>query len=530
MADDATRLLSHRCNVFVANLNSAEGSAVMDGATTKHFTVGHHYWLQRALQDHPWRVTDPTQADVIFINATFAYSSHADRARFVAANNEVHHCKDSPSQCAALGLSTSPCRPTRFATGTCSQQECAGKAQRLGVASVAQDGSKTHWIKDFSMREAGAVESSQELIAPFVVYQPAWLIGEAASGRGDAGLTRVPWNKRRLVFFAGHMPLPWLYSPIRWDLWRRLVHDPRATVFTSDLHRFLGYELCTNLSLMNTTNVGERRSKIRAYLRANCERCCELNPSKARNCATVYRPPHEECPSATGGNDSAYCRQAEVAAEFWVRSLPTKCQSPRHPHNMSADLRAGRDAAIQGSRMDLEEYMRQSMSHKFCLVAHGDDPTTHKLPEVMAIAGMGGCLPLVVHTLSPEAHLPYAKHIDYCRVGFLLTVSKHGIPDRDSVIGRVLSRLEQVTADEAAERHAVAAVLRGAFVVREGATLEQPAAAHYIVASMCARALRLRNVSSCGMGGHLEASMREGASNLELEQRGALNRCWKDKW
>ena len=42
------------------------------------------------------------------------------------------------------------------------------------------------------------------------------------------------------------------------------------------------------------------------------------------------------------------------------------------------------------------EYLRLAMGHRFCLVAPGDYPSTHKVAEAMALGGSGGCIPVFV--------------------------------------------------------------------------------------------------------------------------------------
>ena len=102
----------------------------------------------------------------------------------------------------------------------------------------------------------------------------------------------------------------------------------------------------------------------------------------------------------------------------------------------------------------------------------------------------------LLHARAPTSTV-YPPQIDYCRVGFLLR------PPHVANMHRMLGRLEGVDAREAAERHAVAAKLRTAFIQREGATLDQPSAAHYLVAAMCARAQRSQAVAECALhSGH----------------------------
>ena len=105
-----------------------------------------------------------------------------------------------------------------------------------------------------------------------------------------------------------------------------------------------------------------------------------------------------------------------------------------------------------------------------------------------------------------------------CSVGFLAS-NKHAVDMRS-----ILNRLETVSAHEATRRQRVAARLRGAFVQREGATFDAPSAAHYIVAAMCARARRTRNVTRCGHGHHHRADRedaREGERGRAATSRSA---------
>lgn len=150
---------------------------------------------------------------------------------------------------------------------------------------------------------------------------------------------------------------------------------------------------------------------------------------------------------------------------------------------------------------------------RFCLIAHGDDATTHKLPETMAIAALGGCLPLIVHTSPHAYHLPYAADLDYCKVAFLVS----GDIKAWSRMSHVLDRLDTVSAEEAASRQRVAAAWRGAFVVREGATFEAPIAAHYMLASMCAAAQRRRGADALARCSKAEEGTSPAVSRQEWE-------------
>ena len=68
----------------------------------------------------------------------------------------------------------------------------------------------------------------------------------------------------------------------------------------------------------------------------------------------------------------------------------------------AAVRRAGVDFASEladmrwSQRLAHAEYLRLAMRHRYCVVARGDFPSTHKMTEVIALGGAGGCIPLYV--------------------------------------------------------------------------------------------------------------------------------------
>lgn len=326
-----------------------------------------------------------------------------------------------------------------------------------------------------------------------------------------------------------------LYSPLRWNLWRQLRHErPRATTLTSDLHLLAPLAKCGNRAFFR--NGTASMNLIVEYLRDQCERYFCMDPfSKAGGPehehnvtrAATYRldvrsgPPF--CNVAAMRADTELdvrrrCREKwpDLDSVAWVVGIMNRyCDTPplRH-YNMTAELAAAGDDALTPVRFGLDEYMRLAFSHKFCLVSHGDDATTHKLAESIAIAGLGGCLPLIVHTRPHAVHLPYVRHVNYCSVAMMVNGSADGQPAMS--MRDVLDRLATVSADEAARRQQAAAALRPAFVQREGATLETPSAAHYIVAAMCARAARVRGAKLGAKNGCEQGVKAVEAAKAEL--------------
>jgi hypothetical protein len=106
------------------------------------------------------------------------------------------------------------------------------------------------------------------------------------------------------------------------------------------------------------------------------------------------------------------------------------------------------------------------MSHRFCVAAPGDYPSTPKITEFIVIGAAGGCLPVLV-VPSPvqegaRRQLPYASTwLDYCQIAWI-------IPDaatKSEVLMRnALEALERVTPQEAEAKRRALIRVRGAFV------------------------------------------------------------------
>jgi hypothetical protein len=371
MVDDAAALLSRRCNVFVAtDLRSTRNIPSWSGYEARNQTVGVHYWLQSALQAHPWRVTDARKADVVFVNASFAYVPHSLlHAGLPAVLREAFSCSAtgaSPHHCAsAAGLPTHShsCRPLRFATGECSQQECSPRNARL--AQAAEDGSSVVWVKDFVHRTSGAYwNTSNELVAPFVVYQPWWLVSARGASAVPAGYT-TPWDERKLVFFAGHVPAPNLYSSLRWHLWRQIVHEgaQRATVRAADLYIYWPFSRCVDRSYYDG-DTNSSQSLLSGFLTGFCERFCTRFPSQfliydisgKPSCAAFLRSNRQ---SASEACERLYAVGSSPVRK-WQSRLRDRCPAFARL-NVSAELAAAGEEAVAPGRLGLEEYMREAM-------------------------------------------------------------------------------------------------------------------------------------------------------------------------
>ena len=151
------------------------------------------------------------------------------------------------------------------------------------------------------------------------------------------------------------------------------------------------------------------------------------------------------------------------------------------------------DISYASQRLTHAEYLSQGMGHRFCLVAPGDYPSTHKVSEALVLGAAGGCIPVFVvpgHGTKnmPERlarWLPYSRWLDYCEVSYL-------IPENEAQhsLGQVLSRLRAVSEREASAKLQALRLVRAAFTFTPDPSMQKPSAAHYIINEACQAARR----------------------------------------
>ena len=248
----------------------------------------------------------------------------------------------------------------------------------------------------------GRTERFQPLVVPFVVASPSWL----TSDEHDAAATQpahVPWERRKLLFFAGHMPLLHI-SNIRWNLWRALQGDPRVTLYTTDLlHQVIHARACeqyrstprsvhgdayghtqrptargicgarcgaTRVKPPPARNESEARLSIKAFLLQECARYCVIHGDAfLPNCGSSSSP-------------AAVCAHSAYASTTLDSVLQDRHCGVLASHNVSG-ASEGRIAPV---RLSSHAYMSEIMKHRFCVIAPGDDMSTHKIGETMRLS------------------------------------------------------------------------------------------------------------------------------------------------
>lgn len=433
----AEYIRAQRCRVYV--YQPRVKSSEFTESTRRHNEYSSHFWIQKALMSHPWRVMNESVADVVYFNASLTYR-HPERYGLA-------------KQLSVIGEHMPRCAtPVLFATSFFVML----RLQRKYVPARA------HIVSEMMH---SAVSRANDLLAPKVVSQPDWLVGRAPAA------ARMPWAQRRLVFMAGHIPAPYL-STLRWHLWRQLYADHRATVRHHDLAKLVMYASCAHPDSAFTSHP--------KLLLEDCARFCAAHPHAEEPCIPSPEGRKACVPPEGWHLGDGVLRTAADVAKF--RRL---CRHNFDPHNFTATWAAAGEHVI-GKRLAPEAYMEKVMSHRFCIASKGDYPATRKFIEYMAAAAVGGCLPLIVASRTWSRVMPYADLVNYCDVAFVISA---GEASRN--MSGVLERLASVTDEEAQRRQRNALALLDAFVYRNDSSIEEPSAAEVAIAQMCTRARRM---------------------------------------
>ena len=338
-----------RCGVYVHQPRFA--SELTDEAR-RHDQYGVHWWLQRALAWHPWRVQHPKNASVIFFNASLTYANLAYSA--YRHEDPLHTPPEVPSldtlpdahqyEHTALELYTeltnstprpgvelytelkrSKLRQLSASAGKAGNQCAAdepvwfavsfrdrwGAHQLKGQRPPVPSTPCFRWVREVETAAfwKGLAPTVPPLIAPFVVASPPWLLG----GDKVSPPALLPWKRRKLLFFAGHIPMLHI-SNVRWNLWRELQEDQRVTLSATGLLEQVRHaRACRHFNVKRTPSrrrpSGRQQDNARSpaaqmeaeplamldYLRSDCMELCQTHGEMfLRGCASS---PNEACAS-----------------------------------------------------------------------------------------------------------------------------------------------------------------------------------------------------------------------------------------
>ena len=365
-ADAASFLEAHRCRIYVHQPAVADQ---FTDAERKHDQYAVHWWLQRALQAHPWRVRRPQGADVVFFNASFTYGR--DRDAVIRRLDGPGYMRERQRISAGKSLSREiselkeihRTRPT-----DCKSVWFAVSFRTRSVMRHKESHPCLRWVREL---DTGYTEHFQPLVTPFVVASPDWL----TSDEHDAAVAQpahVPWERRKLLFFAGHTPVLHI-SNVRWNLWRVLQGDSRVTLYSPDLiHQVIHARACAVGARYADTD-SKRAPAVRAFLHQECARYCVVHGD-----AFLLK-----CSSSSSST-------AELCAQYILPTLEQVLRK-RHcrilwVHNVSG----ASEELIAPVRLSQDAYMAEIMKHRFCLIAPGDDMSTHKIGETARLARCRG--------------------------------------------------------------------------------------------------------------------------------------------
>lgn len=437
------------------------------------FEVQRH--LVASLQSHPWRVYSAAEADAIllvtpherlcganhqldgtqsqvklnWLQAIFwaealmldANPGHETTPPDAASGKPLRVLARQDSNClsphaaiaALLKTAVADVAPVARATAAALQRRYSLETatKRLNdMLQLVEYVSMNHMSGSFSLLRAPT---------PFVLPdEPTWLTTPEPSGGETGQLGTLHWSERRLLFFAGHMPKLYI-SRTRYLLWLQLIKDPRATVHSYDINCTIGLYAACGLDFSSKTE--------RWFTHEFCKDAC---PDRARLPYPCMLPP----PNATTPSKRLGALRARLSRQ---------CK-PYRQLDFEAEAAAIRRSSA--SSLPRELYLNHSLQHRFCLVAMGDQEGTPKLTEIVAVAGAGGCIPLIVlpYDGSPThiaRILPYSRWLDWCDVSWLVSTDV-----AVSKMAQVLKQLEAITSEEAAIKSRALKRVRNAFIWR----------------------------------------------------------------
>ena len=444
-----------RCKIFVHDPLSQQASlGVPDRyvpARWPHnqYAAEHYLWESLRSPDHPWRVARVEDADVVYLAFNHSMLCFAGKPNTLRRQLKTLAGLEQlwPSKAAQARLPLFV--PAHYA-------QCP-------VRSFFEGAGQFTLLSEFAS-SSQRVTDSTTAVSPFVVSEPAWLVAPTLGADRPAS---TPWDERTgLVFTAGHVPKVYL-NPTRYLIWRQLRRDRRALAVSPTLLCSVGtYSVCNaNLTSKNDT-----------WLKTYCHEFCGATLSKGHS-------------DAQRGHNAVKCGNNRLSAKKKLSALQSTCKRTQQVHTDYTQELEGMQRDTR--RLPHSQYLREAMRHRFCLVAPGDFVSTHKVSEAIALGGAGGCIPLLVLPSNRRGgvrvvqYLPYSRWLDYCTIAFFVREET-----ARTSMAAILARLANVSAAEAAAKHAALSRVREAFVFRPSCSPGAPCATEHILGEMCDAAVR----------------------------------------
>ena len=202
----------HPCRVYVHDLfprGWPPAPGVRDWPRNKY---AQEYWLRQAMVGHPWRVASAQSADLVLVLTNFSLYCTAHRAytmKFVwhSIFNDSTLCAGATTGYDLLRTRGDPsCRvrtPPQVLVYTNTECTAPWVGWSSGTGPPSRPRPEMLFVSD---RVAPHKQSAlrRSVVSPAVVAAPAFLVAERPTT--PTGAAPVPWERRRLAFFAGHVP------------------------------------------------------------------------------------------------------------------------------------------------------------------------------------------------------------------------------------------------------------------------------------------------------------------------------------
>ena len=405
-------LAAQHCKVYVHELHQPLAAHRQPAAWPSHqYAMELH--LAEAAKRSPWRTYTRSEADLVVAVANFSLFCVAGKT-FMRRTNWYKMLSDR----------------TLWPHGAANASWDDGailvvlQANMCGVPWADTRGSfKPRNIVTLAEAMRSADPPSVQ-VTPFVVASPAWLVGDgngatAGDAAGDAeragaggagGATEqpppiVPWSRRKLLFFAGHVPKLFI-KPTRYLIWKQLRRDPRVTATSWTILCTIGsYRTCllSDLELRRRALALEGEAKLErnlynghasglvSFIGTHChalgcsnESSCGMSLLRTRSDSAALRSFRQSCkPYLELVNFTSELPDMEADATSSRRFIAAQGHT------------VGRSQRAAHGKQD-DAYLGRAMAHRFCLVAPGDFWSTKKIAETVAIGGAGGCIPIIV--------------------------------------------------------------------------------------------------------------------------------------
>jgi hypothetical protein len=433
----------------------------------RHNKFAVELWLQDAIATHPWHVDHAASADLVLLEANFSMMCRAGKmfsGRFLW--QKMNELLGVTPKSKAKGKPSPPPPPIHLHTAL-------QGTERVPKAFVLTDNEcPPPWTGNRKLKNIIGVTdhnpNNNDVLAPFVLAKPWWLIGGTRGAADHPPPARVAWGERRLLFFAGHVPKLYI-RPTRYLIWRQVRRHPGVTALSATLNCTIGsFSICPEAVMPNFSV-----ARSRTY----CQDFCASHIMDDYKTLLTDAPGHHRNTSRVAPPKPSASSKAHRCING-IQQLRRTCRSYRGV-NFTDELG---DMARSARNLPASKYFANAFQHRFCLAAPGDFVSTPKITEYVAMGAAGGCLPVFVLAGSPARTLPYTRWLDWCSISYIVSdaTARHGMAS-------VLAKLEQVTAEEAAQKRAALLAVRDAFVFRKGGSnsSQGPSAVDFLLGELC---------------------------------------------